>query len=68
MSKELRDDPQVWVLLRAVSEIRWRGEEEVLADIAEYVDRDMWIEAKFWAEALDAARGIKRAEGTGGWQ
>ncbi|MBK8246423.1 MAG: hypothetical protein IPK85_03355 [Gemmatimonadetes bacterium] len=57
----LQNDPQVWVLMRAVMSVKERGEEEVLADIAEMVDRGMWESAHFWSVAVDNARSVNRA-------
>lgn len=57
----LRNDPIVWVLMRAVFDVKDRGEAVVLGEIAEMVDRGMWESAWFWATAVDNARHIGHA-------
>lgn len=56
----LANDPQVWVLMRAVLDVKERGEKVVLQDIASMVDRRCFEEAYFWATAVDQARHIAR--------
>lgn len=47
--------------MRAAMEVRERGEHVVLGDIAEMVNNGSYSEAKFWAEAVEASRGIAQA-------
>ncbi len=56
----LRNDPQMWVLAKAVGHVMEVGEDEVLSDVSEMVDRGSWESAYFWAVAIDAARGMRR--------